>query len=55
VDDGLIAVLYVLLLPLLPLAAFVYNFLIYPAKYKSWEASYMCQRCGGRVPLQAND
>ena len=43
---GLLAAAYLLLLPALPVGAFVYNFFVYPKKHRRWEGTFMCQRCG---------
>ena len=46
---GLVSVAYVLLLPALIVSAFVYNLLVYPQKFRAWEAASMCQRCGAFI------
>jgi hypothetical protein len=43
---GLISVAYDLALPAYLLAALFYNFVLRPKKYRAWENSFMCQRCG---------
>ena len=43
---GLLAMAYLVLLPALPIGAFVYNFFVYPKKHRRWEGTFMCQRCG---------
>jgi hypothetical protein len=43
---GLLGVTYILLLPMLPVGALVYNRFVYPKKYRRWEGRFMCQRCG---------
>jgi len=49
---GLLGVTYVLLLHVLPAGALVYNFFVYPKKYKRWEGMFMCQRCGALIGPQ---
>jgi hypothetical protein len=39
-------VAYLVLLPALPIGAFVCNFFVYPKKHRRWEGRFMCQRCG---------
>jgi hypothetical protein len=46
---GLIATVYVSLVLAVPLGAFAYNFLVYPRKYKRWDATFLCQRCVGLI------
>jgi hypothetical protein len=46
---GLIATVYVFLLPALPVGAFAYNQLVYPRKYKRWDATLVCERCAALV------
>jgi hypothetical protein len=43
---GLIATVYVFLLPAIPVGAFAYNFFVYPGKYARWDATLLCQHCG---------
>jgi hypothetical protein len=43
---GLIASVYLFLLPALPIAAFAYNSFVYRRKYAAWERTFVCQRCG---------
>jgi hypothetical protein len=40
---------YILLFPVLPVGALVYNFFVYPKKYKTWQGMFMCQRCGASI------
>src|ERR1700733_1113827 len=46
---GLVSVAYVLLLPTLVVSAFVYNLFVYPKKYRAWDGTFMCQRCGAFI------
>jgi len=46
---GLLGVAYILLLPTLPVGALVYNFFVYPKKYKRWEGMFLCQSCGALI------
>jgi hypothetical protein len=51
---GLVSVAYVLLLPALVVSAFVYNLFVYPKKYRAWDNTFMCQRCGARINTQSS-
>lgn len=51
---GLVATLYILLLPALPIAAFAYNLVVYPRKYKRWETTFICRRCGLLIAAQTS-
>lgn len=51
---GLLGVTYVLLFPVLPVGALVYNFFVYPKKYKRWDGTFMCQLCGALVEPNAS-
>lgn len=46
---GLVSVAYVLLLPALVVSAFLYNWVVYPKKYRAWDSTFMCQRCGALI------
>jgi hypothetical protein len=56
---GLLATLYVFLLPALPIGAFAYNVFVYPRKYKTWDSMFLCQCCGVQIaprsPLLVRD
>jgi hypothetical protein len=49
---GLVSVGYISLLPTFLLGALFYNFVVRPKKYRKWEATFMCQRCGGLTEPQ---
>ena len=51
---GLLSAAYLLLLPALPIGAFVYNFLVYPKRHSRWERTFMCQRCGALIEPHSN-
>src|SRR5580700_441340 len=46
---GLVSAAYILLLPTLVVSAVVYNFFVYPQKYRTWDGTFMCQRCGAFI------
>jgi hypothetical protein len=46
---GLLATLYVFLLPALPIGAFAYNVFVYPWKYKRRDSMFLCQCCGAQI------
>ena len=46
---GLASAAYILLLPTLVVSAVVYNFFVYPQKYRTWDGTFMCQRCGAFI------
>ena len=46
---GLVSAAYVLLLPALVVLAFSYNSFVYPEKYRTWEGTFMCQRCAALI------
>jgi hypothetical protein len=46
---GLASAAYILLLPTLVVSVFVYNLFFYPKKYRAWDGTLMCQRCGAFI------
>jgi hypothetical protein len=42
---GALSAGYLLLLPAYLLAAWFYNLVVRPKKYRSWEQTFICQRC----------
>jgi hypothetical protein len=50
---GLVSVGYVFLLPAYLLGAMFYNFVLRPKKYRKWDTTFMCQRCGSMVEPHA--
>jgi hypothetical protein len=46
---GLVSVGYIFLLPAYLMGALFYNFILRPKKYRKWDATFMCQRCGTLV------
>jgi hypothetical protein len=49
---ALISVAYLFLLPTLLLWALFYNLFVYPKKYRTWERTFLCQRCGALAEIR---
>jgi hypothetical protein len=48
-DGSRVSRLCVLLLPALVVSAFVYNLFVYRKKYRAWDGTFMCRRCGALI------
>ena len=51
---ALISLAYLLLLPAYILAAVVYNLFALPRRYRSWENTFACRRCGRLIETHAD-
>ena len=46
---GFLSIGYVLLFPGYIVGALLYNFFVYPKKFRAWNEEFMCQRCGATI------
>lgn len=50
---AIVSVAYLFLLPAFLIGTLAYNYFVYPKKYRTWERTYMCQRCGTLAEIPA--